>query len=132
MGWAVVISAAIMGCDGVAGNGTDAAVQADASLESLCATYCRRSSDVCPAVQREGYRLNCTDICLRSLRDLPTVCRGELEASFRCIERLPATCGEPVEPVCPNESCAVDACVAAEQIRQGIEPNFRGTCDAGR
>ena len=69
MGWAGLISVALMGCGVAAGSGADASVQADASAETLC-----------------------VDFCLRS----------------------------------------IDACIAAEQVRQGIEPNFRGTCDAGR
>ncbi len=132
MGWAGLISVALMGCGGAAGSGADASVQADASLETLCSSLCRRSSDACPAIQREGYRALCTDSCLGSLRDLPSVCRDEMETSLRCVGRAPAMCGEPLEPICPAETCAVNACVAAEQVRQGIEPNFRGTCDAGR
>ncbi|MEZ4405290.1 MAG: hypothetical protein R3A52_02185 [Polyangiales bacterium] len=131
MGWAVSISVALMGCGGDATNGTDASVQADASLESLCATSCRRSSDACPEIQRDPYRTLCTDTCVNSLRDFPAVCRGLLDANMRCVDRAPAVCGEPLEPICPAESCALNACIAAEQVRQGIEPNFRGTCDGG-
>jgi hypothetical protein len=120
-------------CGGSVATTPDAATDARAATDGgglvLCEDLCVRSAAVCPAIQQAGWLALCRSYCPSS--SVPAACASLEQASFRCLLRSPATCGEPTEPVCPAESCAVNACVAAEQRRQGIEPNFRGTCDGG-
>lgn len=124
----LVVLAAATGCGTSAGS--DASASLGVSLEARCASSCRRHSETCDATQREAYRLSCISQCQQDVRSVPEVCRGYYPAVFDCAEQNP-TCGVSSQSPCEAAACPLNACVAAEQRRQGLSPSFSGTCDAG-